>query len=306
MIDYDPKNWLAVAFSLRGSIAPRLLSRVAVIAAIGFPAALLHAKLGFKVPPIAHTLIGVALGLLLVFRTNASYDRYWEGRKLLGAMNNRARDLLRQVGAYVHADEDAARYRLAEIRRYVVAFFALSVQSLRSERDLSALGPLLDPEDVAQLEPARGRAPVVLMYISAHLRALEANGKLLPSHLLAIDANLTAMMDALGGCERIARTPVPFAYAQHIKAFVLLFLITIPFAMVDAMRWYTPIAAAVLAFALFGIDEIGVEIEDPFGDDPNDLPIDRIQDNIDANTREILAASLQATSRVNLLLARND
>jgi len=85
------------------------------------------------------------------------------------------------------------------------------------------------------------------------------------------------------------RTPLPFAYAQHIKSFLTLFCASVPFAMVEAMGWYTPIAAAVIAFGLFGIDEIGVEIEDPFGYDPNDLPLDAIGNRIAEDTRVILA-----------------
>ena len=95
--------------------------------------------------------------------------------------------------------------------------------------------------------------------------------------------------DYLGGAERILRTPIPFAYAQHIKVFVVLFCFTAPFAMVDVMGWATPLVAGLLALALFGVDEIGVEIEDPFGDDPNDLPLDAIGRGIDDAVTDILA-----------------
>ena len=117
-----------------------------------------------------------------------------------------------------------------------------------------------------------------------------AAGRLSEQRLQACDANLTSLVDSLGGCERIARTPIPFAYAQHIKSFVLLFCFTAPFAMVDTMRWLTPAVSGLLAFALFGIDEIGVEIEDPFGYDDNDLPVEDIGKTIERDTAEILAA----------------
>ncbi|NOU28448.1 MAG: hypothetical protein HOO96_11140 [Polyangiaceae bacterium] len=290
MIDYDPKNWLRIAFTLRGSVAPRLLVRTSGIMAIGAVAAYLHARSGFKIPTIAHTLIGVALGLLLVFRTNASYDRYWEGRKLLGSMVNRTRDAARQVAAYTRGDDALARENVAAIRRHLVAFFALGMQGLRGERDLGTLGALLDDQERALLEPLKGRAPVMATLAATKVGLLRDAQRLNDTEVLALDANFTALLDALGGCERIVRTPVPFAYAQHIKSFVLLFCITVPFAMADAMHWATPVAVGVLAFALFGIDEIGVEIEDPFGDDDNDLPIDRIQATIDASTQEIVAS----------------
>jgi putative membrane protein len=92
----------------------------------------------------------------------------------------------------------------------------------------------------------------------------------------------------MGGAERIVKTPVPFAYAQHIKIFVTLFCLTVPFAMSSSLHWLTPAGAALLGFALIGIDEIGVEIEEPFGYDPNDLPLDLILQTIDKDTAEVL------------------
>jgi putative membrane protein len=267
-------------------VLPKLFWRVLVAAAVGVLASFLWDAHRVKIPSVLHTLIGVALGLLLVFRTNASYDRYWEGRKLLGGMVNRTRDLVRQVVTVVGGVEETACQTRVVVERYAAAFFALAMQALRDERDLAPLDDLLTAEERAELAPVRHRAPVVLTWISrriaAHRPAISDLDR------VAMDANLTQLMDYLGGCERIRRTPVPFAYAHHIKLFVVLFCYSAPFAMVESMEWYTGFAAAILAFALFGIDEIGVEIEDPFGYDPNDLPIDRIQATIQQSTAEIL------------------
>jgi putative membrane protein len=106
-----------------------------------------------------------------------------------------------------------------------------------------------------------------------------------------MDQNLTSFSDNWGGAERIMKTPVPFAYAHHIKAFLILFAFTAPFALVESMGWMTPVASAVLAFALFGIDEIAVEIEDPFGYDENDLPLDAVGETIDRDVGDIAALS---------------
>jgi putative membrane protein len=288
MIDYDPKNWLSIAFRVRGTIAPRLVGRVLIVGVAGTLATVFHTRTGFRIPPIAHTLIGVALGLLLVFRTNASYDRYWEGRKLLGAMVNRTRDLARQAAAFVTDADRSTTAALADITRYLSAFYLLSMQTLRGADDLAPLGALVTEEERTVLATVKARAPVVATRLSRRIEDLARAGVLAPHHVMLMDANVTSLIDYLGGCERIARTPVPFAYAQHIKVFVLLFCLTIPFAIVDVMRGYTPFVAAILAFALMGIDEIGVEIEDPFGDDPNDLPVDRIAETIRVGTGEIL------------------
>ena len=242
---------------------------------------------------MAHTLVGVALGLLLVFRTNASYDRYWEGRRLVGFMVNRTRDLARQVASYVE-DPDAR----AAIARYIPAFYWASAQTLRKRAELGPLEAHLTADERRALAGVTHRGPVITEWIGRRLRGEAAAGRLSEQRLQAMDANLTAFNDALGGAERILKTPIPFAYAQHIKIFVVLFCFTAPFAMADAMGWVTPPAVALLALALFGVDEIGVEIEEPFGDDPNDLPLDAIGQGIEKAVGEIVAGAAETAPPV--------
>lgn len=285
MIDYDGRSWLPILFRLRGSVIPRLLPRCVIAAAIGAVAVFALEERNFKIPTLAHTLVGVALGLLLVFRTNASYDRYWEGRRLIGFMVNRSRDFARQLAAYVEPPEVRAR-----IAKLVPAFYWLAAQTLRKASTLGAAEPHLTEAQRGALAGVAVRAPLVLRWISDEL-VLEARaGRLSEQRLQLLDANLTAFNDALGGAERILKTPIPFAYAQHIKIFVVLFCFSAPFAMAEVMGWATPIASALLALALFGVDEIGVEIEDPFGDDPNDLPLDTIGAGIEQAVGEITRA----------------
>lgn len=289
MIEYDSKNWASVIFRMRGSVIPALLPRIVICAAIGGGAAWSFVTYGFKLPAIAHTLLGVALGLLLVFRTNASYDRYWEGRRLLGGFVNRSRDLARQASSYIEGGEEALVER-REIARLLSMFFALLRQYLRKERDLEALGMELSAEEKAALEPLVVRPTLASVWITRLLAKSAREGRLSREKLHLMDANVTQLVDIWGGAERIMRTPIPFAYAQHIKSFLMLFCFTAPFAMVEQMRWYTPIAAAVLAFGMFGIDEIGVEIEDPFGYDPNDLPLDVMNKRLTDDTLAMVSA----------------
>ncbi len=288
MVEYDSKNWASVLVRMRGSVLPALLPRLLICAAIGALSAWLFVNHGFKLPSIAHTLVGVALGLLLVFRTNASYDRYWEGRRLLGGFVNRSRDLARQAAAYIDAGAEGAAEGAAErreIARLLSVFYALLRQYLRKERDLDALGAPISAEERAALEPLPVRPTLASVWLTRVLARSARDGRLSPEKLHFMDANVTQLVDIWGGAERILKTPIPFAYAQHIKSFLMLFCFTAPFAMVEQMRWYTPIAAAVLAFGMFGIDEIGVEIEDPFGYDPNDLPLDAIGQRLTEDTK---------------------
>jgi ion channel-forming bestrophin family protein len=284
MIDYDGRAWLPILFRMRGSVIPRLVPRIALCAGLGVAAVLLLERRGFKIPTVAHALVGVALGLLLVFRTNASYDRYWEGRRLLGALVNRTRDFARQVGSYI--SDPGTRAALA---RLVPAFYWLAAQTLRKEPGFGRAEPLLTDEERRALDGVGFRTPLVTRWMADRLRDEAAAGRLTEPRLQLLDANLTAFNDALGGAERILRTPIPFAYAQHIKIFVALFCFSSPFVIVDVMGWATPVACGLLALALFGIDEIGVEIEDPFGDDPNDLPLDAIGTGIEKVVAELAA-----------------
>lgn len=282
MIDYEGRAWLPILFRIRGSVIPRLLPRCAFAACIGAGAVVALEERGYKIPTLAHTLVGVALGLLLVFRTNASYDRYWEGRRLLGLIVNRCRDFARQVAAYV--DDADTRAKIANL---IPAFYWLSAETLRRSTSLGRAERLLTEEQRRALAGVAFPAPVVLRWIAEHLHAEAKAGRLSEARLHVMDGNLTSFNDSLGGAERILKTPIPFAYAQHIKIFTVLFCFSAPFAMAEVMGWATPIASGLLALALFGVDEIGVEIEDPFGDDPNDLPLDAIGTGIEKAVGEI-------------------
>jgi len=195
MIDYDPKAWLRIVVTLRGAVAGRLLGRVSVAIVLGVLAWWMHDTASFAIPPVAHTLIGAALGLLLVFRTNASYGRYVEARELLGRIVNASRDLARQVVTYVADHPECAALR-EDVLRWLGAFYRLLVQSVRDERDLDALGERLHASERAQLEPLKHRPAVVATWISARLHAAHRAGHLELEALRAMDANLTAIRAA--------------------------------------------------------------------------------------------------------------
>ncbi len=288
MIEYEAENWWAVSFHFRGSVIPRIAVRASVATLIGLLAAtLFHFDERFAIPTLLHTLVGLVLGLLLVFRTNASYDRWWEGRKFLGTIINRSRDLMRQIATYIPDEELAGESERKRLARYLGAMYRLCCQSLREEDDLDALEGYLSDKEREALTARSFRANTVATWIAARLAAQASKRRVSDRLVAAMDANLTAINDAVGACHRILHTPVPLAYAQHTKLFVSLFCFTVPFAIVREMTWFTPFASALLTFAFFGIDEIGVEIEDPFGFDPNDLPMEDIGDAIDASTVEI-------------------
>jgi putative membrane protein len=286
MIDYATTSWVRIVTSVRGTVLPRIFTRTAICVAIALVAAYCKAERGIDltIPAMIHTLLGVALGLLLVFRTNTSYDRYWEGRKLLGCMVNRTRDLARQSAVYLKNDE--ARERAGG---YIIALYVCIRHYLRHERRWDELADHLNSDEMAELGRRRAAPLLVSRWLTELVAKQADDGTITPIQQRLMDTNITAMIDLWGGAERILKTPVPFAYAHHIKVFLTLFCFTVPFALLNAMTWFAVAGAAVVAFGMFGIDEIGVEIEDPFGYDPNDLPLDTIGETIAVDVTETVA-----------------
>ncbi len=265
---------------------PRVIGRTIAVGLLTVAVILLreHNEFDLAIPGTAHTMVGVALGLLLVFRTNASYSRYWEGRALIGGVATNCHDLARLCATYLPGlDEDARNAIGGEI----TAFMAVLAAHLRNEPTPAAARPLVG-ERAARLADVRSPPLEVVRWLGARFTKEANEGHLLEHRLQTLEKALSQMIDLWSGCERIVRTPVPFAYAHHLKSFLTIFCFTAPFTMVGIMGWYAPFAAAIVAFGLYGIDEIGVEIEDPFGRDPNDLPIDAILENVAANVRESL------------------
>lgn len=289
MIQYDTRNWWRLLSSVRGTVLPRIAVRVLIAGLLGLAVSVLadrgkHVAIAGSV----HTLVGVALGLLLVFRTNASYDRFWEGRRLIGQIVNNARDLGRQVACYLDRSTPEVRRRAGDL---TIALYATIRRHLRAERQWSELFSRLTPDELAALATVRTPPLLVARWLGDLFAAEAAAGRLSEHRLAMLDGAVSDHIDFLGGCERILRTPVPFAYAHHIKGFLTVFCFTVPLALLPTMGWYTGLASAVVAYALFGIDEIGVEIEDPFGYDPNDLPLDAIGDGVTTDVEQSTRAA---------------
>ncbi|VTR99349.1 bestrophin family protein [Tuwongella immobilis] len=283
MILYDSKAWYRTITTVRGTVVPRIAGRVAILFGIALLVWILREQVGASLHalnPLAHTLIGVALGLLIVFRTNSSYDRYWEGRKQWGGIVNASRNLLRGATAYAGNAEGLTR---------LVAAYPLALkQHLRGNRDLGELESLI-PADLLAKVAAAGNPPMVLaVEMSRWIHARVQRQELPVEMARHLEAMVATLLDCQGACERILRTPIPFVYAVHIRQLLTIYLVSLPFSLIPAMGWSALFAVPAIAFGMLGIEEAGVEIEDPFGDDPNDLPIEAICQTIqrDATTME--------------------
>lgn len=272
-IKYDPHHWWSHLLDIRGGLLRAISGRVLSTVAWGTAVLLFHQHVHpVAIPSTEHSLVGVAIGLLLVFRTNASYDRFWEGRKLWGGIVNETRNLVRAASATV-ADR--------ELRQRLAAWTAVYPWAVKrvlraGEGDLGPAVSALPSSEVAEVLRSGNTALAVARRASAVLQEAKVKGHVGEVLQAALDANVQQLVDCLGGCERIHKTPLPFAYMVHLRRAVLLYCYSLPFVLVKDFGWATPAATFFTAFVFFGIEEIGVEIEDPFGTDDNDLPLDDI------------------------------
>jgi putative membrane protein len=289
MIAYETKKWTPTLFALTGTVLPRVYLKALGIGALGLLAmALKHYEvINLKLDPTPHNLIGVALGMLLVFRNNASYDRFWEGRKCWGAIVNASRNLVRSATAFTGETRDLA----ALVAAYVLAL----KQHLRSEADLSEIEPLVPESLLAEARASKNPPLAIANAISHWIAGRVRAGRLSGDMGRNLDGLVTDIMNNQGACERILRTPMPFGYVVHIRQLLTIYLLSLPWVLVEKLGWWSIPTAALIAFGLIGIEEIGVEIEDPFGTDPNDLPVEAMCATVKRDTEATVAqeASLQ-------------
>jgi ion channel-forming bestrophin family protein len=282
VIEYDPHRWRSHFFDLRGSLVREIAYRVGLCALTAVAVSIAyhyHEPVAFSDKP--HIMVGPALALLLVFRTNNANERYWEGRRLWGAIVNTARNLRRKAET-LFRDEPAVVDR---IREWTVAWAWATRGHLVEERTLGPATKLSSDDQARAL--AAGHIPV---FIASELTTIIADARrrnvLGDIQQQMLDADVQALIDQLGGCERIDQTPLPYAYAVHLRRALLLYCITLPFALVSAFGEWTVVASLVISYVLIGIEEIGTEIEGPFGRRHNDLPLDRICQRLEAHLRD--------------------
>ncbi|GLR68363.1 membrane protein [Acidocella aquatica] len=271
-------------FILRGSIVPEIASRLLAVLGISILAVWLHqlAPAYFHdINPAPFTLLGLALSIFLGFRNNICYERWWEGRKQWGELVAVSRDLLREAVTLLPG---GTRQRVA--RRTVAFAHALRGQ-LRDEPQESAR-PWLAPGEWEALPRGRSRAAAILGAQAADLNEVRRQGALGDILYRAFADHLAAMSAVQAACERLRTTPPPFAYSLLLHRTAWLFCLLLPFGMVDNLGLATPLLTMILAYAFFGLDALGEQLEEPFSLSPNGLPLDALVRNIEIAAGEAL------------------
>ncbi len=269
MISYDPKNWIGILFDFPRSPIFRTLF-LDVLGAGAWAALVVWVetdvfRVAVPLGPSFLSILGIILGLLLVFRTNTAYDRWWEGRRLWGQLVNVSRGLSRQL-------RPAPLERRATYATILAEFPSALASHLRRPRG----------------EDGSHQPNELLSRLHGELRADDAAGLLGPDARLTLAPLLQQFDDVTGACERIRNTPIPFSYSSYVKQFVMLYAFIMPFGLVNEFGYGTVIASMFTFFATMGLELLAGEIEEPFGTDRNDLPLDDIAGVIARDVRAIL------------------
>jgi putative membrane protein len=277
-------------FVWRGSLVKQMLPQLLIVAALSVVAVWTEGSvLKHKVPLNAtpFTLVGVALALFLGFRNSSAYDRWWEGRKLWGALVNTMRTLTRQVLTMTGEAPDKRAFL-----DMLVAFTYAMRDQLRGD-SFARSAELLPPLLAAEVDRARYKPFIILRAMGEWVSAGCKEGAFGEITMSAIDRNLVELSNILGGCERIASTPVPFGYSVMIHRVVYFYCALLPFGLVDSIEWMTPAVALVMAYSFIDLDSMAAELEMPFGRNENGLALDAISLNIELSIREMSQEPLE-------------
>lgn len=295
VIDYDRNQFYRIAFALRGTVLPHVMGRAGALtllclALYGLDELVIKPSGGKLEPldPLGHNVLGVALSMLIVFRTNSSNSRYWEARSHWGMLVNTTRSLVRMGAAYGDRAEDLAR---------LVAAYVVQVrEQLRGNKEVSHLRNLLTGRQIDRIKGVNNPASILAGLMSEWIAERVNSDRLNPVLATKMEELISILLDQQGGCEKILKTPLPFVYAALIKQALLFYLATLPFVLVPKMGVMAPLVVAGVSLVMLGIEEAGVEIECPFGLDPNHLPLEAICEMIGMDAVELARIAEQNNS----------
>ncbi|MBB6238702.1 putative membrane protein [Pedobacter sp. AK013] len=285
MINYNPKDWSTFIFHIHKSDTFRKLWPLMLAVAV-FSGLVAFAELSFfqlskssYVTNIGmmHSLLGFVLSMLLVFRTNTAYDRWWEGRKLLGSLTNVSRNLAMKIKALKLTEEDIRFFE------YGIPKYAFALKEHLRERMYFGKNSLL-----IEVEEGKHIPNQIAGSLISRLYELLGKGAISQEQFIVFSGDFNQFTDICGACERIKNTPIPYSYSAFIKKFIFIYVITLPFGWVFSLGYFVVPIVPFILYVLASLELIAEEIENPFGEDANDLPVDQICTNIEKHVEEIL------------------
>lgn len=287
MISYNPKDWITFIFRFHKADTIRQLLPLIVL--IGFySAAVAYLELEYWDLPddshvknisMMHGMLGFVISLLLVFRTNTAYDRWWEGRKAWGALVNNSRNLALKLNAIVEDEKDRAFFR-----KIIPVYASILNKHLKDEET----GKQLAEEITFPVDHHTHRPNQVAKMLFMKINELYKNKKITGDQLIVLNSEIQSFTDICGVCERIKNTPIPYSYSVFLKKFIFFYVMTLPFGYVFNLGYFVVPVVVFIFYVLASLELIAEEIEEPFGHDDNDLPTTKIAANIKKHVEEII------------------
>ena len=287
MISYNTKDWFTFIFRFHKADTFRKL--LPIMLAIGAYSAVIgwleveHWQLTdqnyIKNITIMHNMLGFVISLLLVFRTNTAYDRWWEGRKMWGGLVNNSRNLAIKLSVMLHDAHDREFFR-----KLIPAYASVLHKHLNNNETSLQLFEGLDLE----IDHHKHQPNHVAKMMFQKVNDLYDSKKITGDQLIVLNAEVQSFTDICGACERIKNTPIPYSYSAFLKKFIFIYVMTLPLGYSFSLGYYVAPVVVFIFYVLASLELIAEEIEDPFGDDENDLPTEKIASNIKRHIEELL------------------
>lgn len=284
--------WLRLVFSYRRTTLQNVRNRLGLVFFVSVITTWLELEVEwlqkYSLTAIPFSLIGLTLGIVLGFRNNTSYDRFWEGRKLWGSLVNTSRTLARELMTVTRFDDATRSAGHKDLVYRVIGFVHALRLHLRAAKDWSELEAYL-PSAEARAAARESNPPNAILHdLAEKLRALRERDQISEYAWVRLMASLSELSNIQGACERIKSTPIPHAYTVLIHQIVASYCFLLPFGLVGQVGVLTPVVVLIVSYTFLGLDDIGDELEEPFGLDVHDLPLEHISRNIEINLRERL------------------
>lgn len=299
MIIRKKEHWFKMLFVWHGSVLPGLLPRLLLLFVLSLGVVYLRGVIfSFKIPlnPAPLTLFGFVLALFLGFRNNASYDRFWEGRKLWGALLNTARSLTRQALTLKNGKE--SNVSVPEFVQLLGAFIFALKHQLRGTDAYEDLKERLNEDQLKIVAAAKYKPAVIMRLLGEWVQKAKEEGSIDSIQQTRFDENFDKLSDIVGGCERIVSTPLPYSYRVLLHRTVYIYCFLLPFGLVDSLRWFTPLIVVFVAYTFVAFEAIADEIEEPFGTEANDLALNTMSVMIEETIHEMAGEHITASEKV--------
>ncbi|KVV41235.1 hypothetical protein WK81_18080 [Burkholderia ubonensis] len=293
MIVRPRQNWLQMLFVWNGSVLQSIIPQLVFMAIVSTLAVFTNGRIfGEKIPlnTAPFTLFGLALAIFLAFRNNASFERFKEARHLWGDVLIASRTLTSQMRRYLpdHVD-DALRNQTIDL---LIAFVYALKHQLRHTDPADDLTRVLGRARADALSGKVYKPVALLDEIRGNLARMLARAPDAGTTRWMVDEQIDRLGNAVGGCERIASTPIPFAYSVLLHRTVYAYCVLLPFGLVDSTEFFTPLICVFISYTLIALEAIANEVAEPFSTAPNALALDAMARTIERSVLELCGAEL--------------